>query len=107
MRMETARTHPHRHCVDAVGKVPPLSADIDDAGLSAQLTIRAHVPGDARHLCRKDAEEVHHRVDCELEVENLAHGVHLDLLGQVAVRYGLCHGRNAADLVCQVTGLGS
>src|SRR5580765_4072694 len=46
---------------------------------------RTHLAGHAGHLAREAVELVHHRVDGQLEVEDLPADVHRDLFGQVAV----------------------
>src|SRR5213595_2676027 len=45
--------------------VPPV-------GLAAQLAVRAHLAGHARHLRREGAQLIDHRVDRVLELEDLA-----------------------------------
>src|SRR5262249_57496075 len=77
-----------------------------DVGLAAELALGADLARHARDFGRERAELVDHRVDRVLELEDLAAHVHGDLLGKIAVRDGLCHVRDVADLRREVAGHG-
>src|SRR5204862_4489242 len=72
--------------------------------LPAQLALGADLLGDARDLRGKGAELVDHRVDGDLQLENLAADVDGDLLGEVAVGHGGGDVGDVAHLVGQVAG---
>src|SRR6185437_14214691 len=50
----------------------------------ATAALRAHLAGDPGHLLGEVGELVDHRVDGVLQLQDLAAGVHLDLLRQIA-----------------------
>src|SRR6185369_5967068 len=60
------------HRVDRVGQVLPRTGDAFDVGLTAELSFRADLAGDARDLGRERGQLVDHRVDRVLELEDLA-----------------------------------
>src|SRR5207249_1256003 len=92
------------HEVDVVGQVLPDPGHALDVGLAAQLSFRADLAGDTRHLAREGVELVDHRVDGLLELEDLPADVDGDLLGQVALLDGGGDLGDVADLARQVAG---
>ena len=69
---------------DVVGEILPCSADSVDASLSSELTVRADLLGDSRHLRREVVERLHHVVDRVLELEDFSLRVDGDGLGKVS-----------------------
>src|SRR5207249_1398909 len=92
------------HGVDVVGQVLPDPGNALDVGLAAQLSFRADLAGDTRHLAREGVELVDHRVDGLLELEDLPTDVDGDLLRQVALLDGGGDLGDVADLARQVAG---
>ena len=92
------------HHVDVVGKVLPDAADALHLRLAAELSFRAHLAGDARHLAGERVELVHHGVDGGLELEHLALHVDRDLLRQIAHGDRRRHLGDVAHLAGQVGG---
>ena len=62
----------------------PGAGDALDLGLAAELALGADLAGHAGDLVGEGGELVDHRVDGGLQLEDLAPGVDVDLLGQVA-----------------------
>ena len=73
------------HEVDVVGQILPSARDTGHPSLTAKLTLRADLAGDAGHLRRECPQLLDHRVDGVLELEDLALGFDGDLLGEVSV----------------------
>ena len=81
--------------VHAVGELLPGARDPFDLGLTTQLALVADLVGHPGHLGGERRQLVHHRVDGRLDLENLALGVDVDLLGQVT---GRDRGRDLGDV---------
>jgi hypothetical protein len=99
------RTWPVRfagHEVDVVGEVLPGAGHALHDGLAAELALGADLAGDAGHLGGEAVELVDHRVDRDLQLEDLAAHVDGDLLAQVAVGDGGRDVGDVADLAGQV-----
>ena len=94
------------HRVHADGQVPPNAADAFDFSLTAQFAFRAHFVRHAGDLRGERTEQVHHGVDCVLQLQNLALSVHGDLGGEVAIRDRGGHRTEAAHLPGQLAGHG-
>src|SRR5205823_5281134 len=92
------------HEVDVVGQVFPYAGHARHHGLAAQLALRTHLAGHARHFRGERPQLVHHRVDGVLELEEFAADVHGDLLRQVAVGDGGGHVGDVAHLAGEVGG---
>ena len=73
------------HQVDVVGQILPGARDTRHPSLTAKLTLRADLAGDAGHLRRECPQLLDHRVDGVLELEDLSLGFDGDLLGEVSV----------------------
>jgi len=73
-----------RHEIDAVGQVLPGARDAQDLGLSAELAFGADLARHARDLGREGVQLIDHRVDRDLQLEDLASHVHRDLAGEIA-----------------------
>ena len=84
-----------RHQVHVVGQVLPGPADALDLRLPSELALRADLAGDAGHLRSEGVQLVHHRIDGQLQGENLALHIDGNLLGQVAPRD---RGRDLGDV---------
>ena len=65
-----------RHRVDVLGEILPDAAHLLDLRLSAELPFGSNLTRHARHLARKGAELIDHRVDRVLQFENLT--FHID-----------------------------
>ncbi|MGX1515896.1 hypothetical protein RKD44_007184 [Streptomyces collinus] len=91
-----------RHHVDVVGEVLPGARHPAHPGLPAQVPGRADLAGHAGDLVGEGGELVDHGVDGVLEFQDLAAGVHGDLLGEVALGHRGGHLGDVADLVGQV-----
>src|SRR5699024_5004854 len=81
--------------VHAVGELLPGARNPFDLGLTTQLALVADLVGHPGHLGGERRQLVHHRVDGRLDLENLALGVDVDLLGQVT---GRDRGRDLGDV---------
>ncbi len=92
------------HLVHRFGEVTPGAVHIPHPGLTAQLPLRAHLAGHPRDLLGERGQLVHHRVDGGLELQDLAPGVDVDLLGEVALGDRGGDHRDVADLPGQVGG---
>ena len=90
--------------VDVVGQVLPGTGDARHDRLSAEATFRADLARNARHLRRKRAELIDHRIDRFLELQDLAAHVDGDLLRQVAARHRDGDLRDIAHLGRQIAG---
>ena len=75
-------------------------------GLTAELALGAHLAGHTGDLGGEGRELVHHLVDGVLQLEDLAPGVHRDVLGQVALGHGGGDLGDVPHLVGQVVGHG-
>ncbi len=94
------------HEVHRVGEVAPDAADAGDLGLAAEAAFAAHLARHPGDLVGERGQLVHHRVDGVLQLEDLAAGVHVDLLRQVALGDRGGHLGDVADLGGQVAGHG-
>ena len=94
------------HEIDAVGEVFPRAADACHDRLAAKLSFRADFAGHARHFRGERAQLIHHRVDCVLQLENLAAHIDHNLARKVAARDRGCHLGDVAHLSRQVSGHG-
>ncbi len=74
--------------------------------LPAEPALAADLAGDAGDLGGERRQLVDHRVDGGLEFQDLAAGVDVDLLRQVAARHRRRHQRDVADLAGEVVGHG-
>ncbi|GAA3068007.1 hypothetical protein GCM10020254_09680 [Streptomyces goshikiensis] len=92
--------------VDVLGQALPGAGDSLDLGLAAEPALAAHLPGHPGDLGGEGGELVDHRVDGGLQLQDLAAGVHVDLLGQIAVGDGRRHEGDVADLAREVVGHG-
>src|SRR5207253_3162226 len=72
------------HRVDVVGEVLPRAGHPAHVRLAAELALRTDLAGDAGDLVGEGGELVDHRVDRRLQLEDLAAGVDVDLLAEVA-----------------------
>src|SRR5581483_1159809 len=88
--------------VDVLGEPLPGAGDALDLGLAAEAPFAADLAGDAGDLRGERGELVDHGVDGGLELQDLAAGVDVDLLGEVAVRHRGGDQGDVADLVGQV-----
>src|SRR5207245_1395608 len=70
--------------VDGVGQVLPGTGHAFDIRLSAELSIGADFPSDARDFGSEGAKLIHHGVAGVLELEDFAFDIDGDLLGEVA-----------------------
>ena len=70
--------------VDVLREPLPGARDALHLGLSAEASFAADLAGDAGDLGGERRQLVDHRVDGRLELEDLAAGVDVDLLRQVA-----------------------
>ena len=77
--------------VDVVGEVLPGAGDAAHGRLAAEVALGADLAGDAGDLVGERGELVDHRVDGLLELQDLAAGVHGDLLGEVALGHRRGH----------------
>ncbi len=91
-----------RHEVDAVREILPRPRHVPHVGLAAQLAVRAHLAGHARHLRRERPQLIDHRVHGVFQLENLALDVDGDLLRQVPRGHRLRHVRDVAHLAREV-----
>src|SRR5580700_8709044 len=73
-----------RHEVDVVGQVLPHAGDAADVGLAAEPAFGADLAGYPGDFVGERRQLVDHGVDGGLQLEDLAPGVNVDLLGQVA-----------------------
>jgi hypothetical protein len=92
------------HQVDVLGQLLPDAGDVLDVRLNAQGSLGADLARDPGHLRGERAELLHHGVDGVLELEDLAAGRDVDVLGQVALGDRGRHLRDLAHLVGQVAG---
>ncbi len=90
--------------VDVLGQPLPGPGHPLDLGLPAQAAFAANLTGNAGDLGGEAGELVDHRVDGGLEFQDLPARVHVDLLGQVALRDGGGDLRDVAHLAGQVVG---
>ncbi len=88
--------------VDVLGQALPGAGDALDLGLAAEAALAADLAGDARHLGGEGGELVDHGVDGGLQLQDLALGVDVDLLGEVAVGDGGGDLGDVADLTGEV-----
>src|SRR5207244_779125 len=88
--------------VDVVGEVLPRSRHAGHDGLAAEATLGADLPGDPGDLVGEAPELVDHRVDGLLQLGDLAPGLHVDLLRQVALGHGGGDLGDVADLAGEV-----
>src|SRR6185503_17909037 len=86
------------HGVDGVGEVLPGAGHALDLGLAAEASVRADLAGHPGDFGSERRELVHHRVDGDLQLQDLALDVDRDLLGEVAGGHGLGDVRDVADL---------
>src|SRR5690606_37189979 len=93
-----------RHRVDALRELLPRAGYAGDLGLAAKLPFRPDLARDARDLPREGPGLVDLRVERVLQLEDLALGLHRDLLRQVPVRDRRRDQRDVAHLVGQVPG---
>ncbi len=93
-----------RHAVHRVRQVAPDASDARHLRLTAQPAVRAHLTGHAGHLLGKGGELVDHRVDGVLQLQDLAPGVHVDLLRQVTARHRRGHLGDLPHLGGEVAG---
>ena len=98
------RRQVRRHEVHVLGEVAPHAGDVAHLGLAAELALGADLARHARDLVGERAQLVDHHVDGLLELEDLALGVHGDLLGQVAVGHRRRDLGDVAHLAGQVGG---
>ncbi len=90
------------HQVDAVGEVLPGAGHPRHARLTAEDALGADVPGHPGHLVRERGQLVDHGVDGVLQLQDLAPGVHLDLLREVAPGHRRGHLGDVPHLVGEV-----
>src|SRR5207249_3799132 len=69
---------------------------------TAELALRADLPGDAGELVGEGPQLVHHRDDRVLQLQDLALYVHRDLLREIAARHGRRDLGNVAHLAGEV-----
>src|SRR5690606_36582394 len=81
--------------VHAVGEVLPGAGHVTDVRLCPQPALGAHLARHAGHLGGEAAQLIHGGVHRLRQLENLALGLHGDLLGEVAVGDG---GRDLGDV---------
>ncbi len=78
------------HEVDRIREVLPNAADAFYHRLTAEFALGTHFSRHARHFGAEGTELIHHGVDGQFQVENLAAHIDCDLSGKVAVRH--CRG---------------
>src|SRR5205814_2372862 len=93
-----------RHRIDVVGEVLPGPCDARDLGLTPELALCPHLPGDAGDLAGERIELVDHGVDRVLLLEDLTADVDRDLLGQIAPGHRRGHLGDVASPVSEVAG---
>ncbi|EPH46818.1 putative Hybrid signal transduction histidine kinase J [Streptomyces aurantiacus JA 4570] len=93
-----------RHAVHGLRQVLPRTRHALHLGLSAEDAVRTHLAGHPRHLLGEGRELVHHRVEGVLQLQDLAPGVHVDLLRQVTARHRGRDLRDVAHLRGEVAG---
>src|SRR5213078_1898138 len=84
-----------RHEVHVVGQVAPGTGDALDLRLTAELAFGTHLAGHPGDLVGERGQLVDHRVDGVLQLQDLAAGVHRDLLRQVTPGH---RGRHLGDV---------
>src|SRR5256885_6652283 len=92
------------HEVDVVGQVLPHPGHVTCVRLAAEPALGADLTGYPGHLVGEGRQLVDHGVDGGLQLQDLAAGVHVDLLAQVAVGYRRGDLGDVADLAGQVAG---
>src|SRR5690606_8210109 len=93
-----------RHRVDVAGQVPPDPGHALDPGLAAELAFGCDASGDPVDLGGAAGQLVVPDVARCRSFQDLAAGVHSDLLGEVAVGHGRGDLGDVADLSGQVAG---
>ena len=88
--------------VHVLGQPLPGAGHALDLGLAAEPALAAHLAGHPGHLGGERGQLVDHRVDRGLQLQDLAAGVHVDLLRQVALGHRRGHLGDVADLAGQV-----
>ena len=91
-----------RQLVDVLRQPLPGAGHALDLGLATETALAAHLLGDPGHLGGERRELVDHRVDRGLQLQDLAAGVHVDLLRQVALGHRRGDLGDVADLAGQV-----
>src|SRR5213078_2712758 len=92
------------HEVDVVGQVLPHPGHATSIRLAAEPALTADPAGHPGHLVGEGRQLVDHGVDGGLQLQDLAAGVHVDLLAQVAVGHRRGDLGDVADLAGQVAG---
>src|SRR5205807_37354 len=82
----------------------PGAADAGHPRLAAKLALGTHLAGDSGDLRGERRELIDHRVDRGLQLKDLAGGVNVDLLGQVAAGHRRGDLRDIAHLAGEVVG---
>src|ERR1700677_1312824 len=91
-----------RHRVHVVGEVLPRAGNPGHRCLAAELALGSHLAGHAAHLRREAVELVDHRVDRDLQLEDLAADIDPELARQVAQGDRRGHVGDVAHLCRQV-----
>src|SRR5207249_4395880 len=84
------------------GEVLPGAGNAGHHGLSSELAVGAHFPGDAADFGGEGVELIDHRVDRVLQLEDFSLDVDGDLAREVAARHGGRDFRDVADLAGEV-----
>ena len=92
------------HAVYVVCELFPHTLHARHISLATQSTLRADFTRYTRYFVREMPQLVHHDVDGDFELENLAVGLNLDLFRQITSCNSLGDQRHAAHLVRKVLG---
>jgi hypothetical protein len=90
--------------INVVSQLLPSALNADDLGLTTENTFCADFLGHTRNLRGEYRELVHHGVDGELQVKNLALDVDGDFTSQISPCYGFRNIRNLSNLIREVCG---